>query len=138
MKENHDMEASRWLKQALHDFEVAKKHYRDEYWSDCCFLAQQAAEKALKGYLFYRGRRPGTYEVFTHSINELVKHCRRLDNRFPVIPRAKDLDKFYIPTRYPDAFPGDVPYEMYEKKDGDLAIEIASGILSDIKKRMRR
>lgn len=137
MKENGKRESLRWLKQALHDFEVAKKHYRDEYWSDCCFLAQQAAEKVLKGYLFYLGLRPGTYEVFTHSVNELLKHCRKLDSRFPEISGAKELDKFYIPTRYPDAFPGDVPYEMYDRKDGTLAIKTASKIISNIKKKMR-
>lgn len=138
MKASHLTEAKRWLKQAAHDFEVAQKHHKDAFWSDCCFVAQQAAEKALKGYLFYKGIRPGTQTVFTHSVTELVKYCRRIDVSFPDIAGVKDLDKYYIPTRYPDAFPGEVPYEMYEEKDAVMALKISKNILEKVEKRINK
>lgn len=38
---------------------------------------------------------------------------------------AKELDKYYLPTRYPDALPGGVPFEVYD--DPDDAAEAVDG-----------
>lgn len=50
-------EADRWLRQAQHDLEVAAKNIDNGYYADACYAAEQAAQKALKGYLYWRGDR---------------------------------------------------------------------------------
>ncbi len=130
MKENNKVEATRWFKQAEHDFLVAKNNFQNEFWSDCCFMCQQAVEKLLKSFLFYKGVRPGIREVITHSIGELIKHCQKHDKDFDKIKTAKELDRYYIPTRYPNGLPGGLPFEMYEKKDADEALSLAQEILN--------
>jgi len=36
---------------------------------------------------------------------------------------ARRLDRFYIPTRYPNGLPGGSPYEVYAEEDLSEAIE---------------
>jgi HEPN domain-containing protein len=36
---------------------------------------------------------------------------------------ARLLDKYYIPTRYPDSFPDFTPGEVYQKKDAEIGLE---------------
>lgn len=48
-------EAERWLAQARRDLDDARYVAAGGRWNLACFLAQQAAEKALKAYLFARG-----------------------------------------------------------------------------------
>lgn len=72
MKENNLLEAGRWLAQAEHDLLVAKSNCNNGFWSDCCFMCQQAVEKPLKAFLFSQGVRPGTRQALTHSIGELL------------------------------------------------------------------
>jgi HEPN domain-containing protein len=45
----------RWLRQAEHDLEVAQKHVERGDYSDACFMAEQASQKALKGFLISDG-----------------------------------------------------------------------------------
>ena len=48
-------EAERWLAQARRDLDDARYAAAGERWNLACFLAQQAAEKALKAYLYACG-----------------------------------------------------------------------------------
>ena len=48
-------EARRWLRFALEDFEVAQELFSGRRMRHACFLAQQAAEKALKAALALEG-----------------------------------------------------------------------------------
>ncbi len=50
-------EAQRWLSQGRNDLEAAKWNAEGKFFAQTCFLSQQAAEKALKAYLFYIGKR---------------------------------------------------------------------------------
>ncbi|HID20684.1 MAG TPA: HEPN domain-containing protein [Methanophagales archaeon] len=64
-----------------------------------CFLAQQSAEKGLKAFLYARGE--GL--VFGHSVAELCRRAASLDRELGTIrKKAATLDKYYIPTRYPN------------------------------------
>jgi HEPN domain-containing protein len=47
----------RWLRQAEHDLEIAQSHQKKRDYSDACFMAEQASQKALKGFLIARGQR---------------------------------------------------------------------------------
>ena len=47
--------ALRWLRQAEHDLRIARGHCERGDYSDSCFMAEQAAQKALKAFLITYG-----------------------------------------------------------------------------------
>jgi HEPN domain-containing protein len=57
MRPNRDT-ALRWLRQAAHDLRIARGHQERGDYSDACFMAEQAAQKALKGFLMAQGYPP--------------------------------------------------------------------------------
>lgn len=121
-------DARRWLKQAKHDYESAKNNLEKvKFYSDACFMSEQAAQKTLKAYLLYRGER----YVLVHSVQSLVSLCSNYDEDFRrFIDYGKKLDRYYIPTRYPDALsPPAVPYESYTEEDAREAVGFAEEII---------
>ena len=42
------------------------------------------------------------------------------------------LDRFYIPTRYPDALPGEMPEGLPSKRDAHEALDLARSALQRI------
>jgi len=112
----------RWLAQAAQDLEDARFNLSGKRYNIACFLAQQSAEKALKAYLLSRGAE----EIWGHSVADLCKDAKRFDASFTQIEReASLLDKYYIPTRYPDALPGGIPSEAFDEEDAKRAISLA-------------
>ena len=79
--------------------------------TDACFMAEQAAQKALKAFLMWQGQR----FVPLHSVAQLAERCAQFDPDFAAhIPAGRILDQYYIPMRYPDALaPPAVPFESY-------------------------
>jgi HEPN domain-containing protein len=64
-----------------------------------CYLSQQCAEKALKGYLFYRDAEPPR----THNLIELCQTCMKHDSTFSEILDAyADLTPYGVAVRYPN------------------------------------
>ena len=47
-----------------------------------------------------------------------------------------DLDKFYIPTRYPNGFDWGAPMDYFEREDAEKAIGDASEIISYAKSKI--
>lgn len=123
-------ERDRWLRQAAHDLDVARKHFADQFFADVCYAAEQAAQKALKGYLYGRGER----SVPEHALLELVQRAGKYDAQYRVLSSgASTLTQYYIPTRYPDALPGpSAPFEVYTKEQAAEAIRIAEGIVGRV------
>lgn len=128
---DHKGEADRWLRQAEYDLRAAEHNANGGYYSVACFNAQQAAEKALKAFLFAQGERV----VLGHSVGELCHRCVEYEESFADLagPAGK-LDRFYIPTRYPNALPGGVPAEVYDEEDATGAIALASKVLARVRK----
>lgn len=129
------VEGKRWLKQAHHDLLVASKNLENKFFADVCYLSEQAAQKALKGYLYFQGER----FVWEHSLTQLVKRTLNYESAFEkFLEKAKVLDQYYIPTRYPDALaPPAVPYESYTKKQAEEAIKIAKEILEGVEEKIK-
>jgi len=51
---------------------------------------------------------------------ELLSELEKKDDKFKdVMDEAKRLDRFYIPTRYPNGLPGGSPFQVFSA--GDLA-----------------
>jgi HEPN domain-containing protein len=108
--------ALRWRRQAEHDLEIARGHQEHGDYSDACFMAEQAAQKALKAFLIGQGQR----SVPLHSVARLAEQCTQIDPDFAVhIAPGRILDQYYIPTRYPDALPPPaLPFESYTEEQG--------------------
>ena len=70
-------------------------------------------------------------ESLGHSIlrmlNELPKELKPNKNLFK---KAADLDKFYIPTRYPNGFDWGAPMDYFEIEDAGGAIVDAEEIIN--------
>jgi len=123
----------RWFLQAVRDLDDAKFNLSGERYNVACFLAQQAAEKALKAYLFVKG----ADEVWGHSVAELCRDAQSFDKEFKRIEGiARSIDKYYIPTRYPDALPGGIPSEAFDRGDAEKAISMAEDVISFVKSKL--
>jgi HEPN domain-containing protein len=119
--------AERWLAFAREDLRMAELALAEGIFNQACFHAQQCAEKAIKGYLEQQGQSPPR----THRMADLL----------PMLPAGlmqeienalRLLDRFYIPTRYPDAFPGMLPDGLPGRQDAQEALAVARQALEHI------
>lgn len=115
-----------WPRQAVKDLKHAKNSLKDGDYEWSCFAAQQSAEKALKALFQCLGG-----ESFGHSIlrmlNELPKELKPKKRLFK---KAADLDKFYIPTRYPNGFDWGAPMDYFKIDDARGAIVDAEELIN--------
>ena len=122
-------EFKRWFNQAVHTYESAKRDYEDNDFDWACFKCQQAAEFALKALL----RGVGKLGI-GHSLVKLTKQIENLEIGVDEIKKCSlTLEKFYIPTRYPDAYPGGSPYEFYDAEEAEKALECCSTIIEFVR-----
>jgi len=104
-----------WIKRAKGSLKIPKTFINitadtEFYYEDLCYQAQQAVEKALKGFLIYFEAEP----EFTHNIETLLEELEKF-TEIPVnIREAIDLTKFAILTRYPGEYE-EITKEKYEK-----------------------
>jgi len=126
MKPDPAVEGGRWLRQAEHDLSDAEYSLAGLRFNLACFLCQQAAEKALKAFLYARGAE----QVLGHSVADLAAECGNLDDAFRVLkPKAAPLDHYYVPTRYPNSLPGGIPAEAFDESDAHRALALAGEVL---------
>ena len=124
-----ESDSKRWLEQAKYDLFTSQWNVKGDLYSPACFWAQQAAEKAAKAYLYAKGER----YVLGHSVAELLERCRSHGRDFKsLVPIGAFLDRFYIPTRYPNGLPGGIPAHAYRKRDAMEAIKMAQKVLDFI------
>jgi HEPN domain-containing protein len=127
-------EAERWIRQASYDLRAARWNIEGKFYDTACFLAQQAAEKAMKSLLYYLGARRAA--LLTHSLVEMVQEASgRVSGLAERLDDARDLDLHYIPSRYPNGLPGaSYPHQFYAKQPADRAVAAAEriiGLVSD-------
>ena len=120
------MERSRdWMDQAEGDLRHAKSDLEGRYHDWACFSSQQAAEKAVKAVFQAMGA-----EAWGHAVADLLTE---LAQRHPVpetlIEAALELDKAYIPARYPNAHPSGSPSTRYTKTEAARSIGYAEDII---------
>lgn len=123
----HKEEALIWFSQAEHNLEVARHNLEAGFFSDACFMAEQAAQVSLKAFIIANKRR----RIWEHSIQELASLSSQYDSDFTgLVEVGKILDRYYIPTRYPDALASPaVPYKTYTEKDAMEAVGLAEKVL---------
>jgi HEPN domain-containing protein len=133
MRKDDLEEGKRWLRQAEEDLEAASALMQAGKYYMVCFVSQQAAEKALKGYLYAQGEE----FLFSHSVWKLCHLSGKYDKRFQELSsRVKDLDLYYIEARYPNSLNSGIPAEFFEEKDAAQAGRLAKEVIDFVKERL--
>jgi HEPN domain-containing protein len=131
-EEKNRVEAVRWLETARGDLATARVLLSNQRYAHSCFHAQQAAEKAMKSLWYSLDRDP-----WGHSVRKLIDdleelhadlHARLQD----IVPMAAELDRLYIPTRYPNGLPDILPDQAYFEGDAERAIAISERLIGRI------
>jgi HEPN domain-containing protein len=126
MQFDRHLTARYWLETAREDLIVADD-YAERLPHIACFHAQQAAEKALKAVLTdLIGDAPRT-----HVAHELIAELTAAAIEIPdeVAEAARGLDKYYAPTRYPDALGGAQPGHAFVRSDATNACFAAHAVV---------
>jgi HEPN domain-containing protein len=55
-----------------------------------------------------------------------------------LMEKAKGLDRFYIPTRYPNGFESGAPMDYYLKRDAEGCLADAKQVIEFCKKRIQK
>lgn len=116
-----------WLRAAQNDLEWGRHSLKDGFFAQACFISQQVAEKSLKALALFRG----VEQVKSHSI---VRIAKELEINGEIEEMGKQLDQYYIPARYPDAFPEGAPQDFFTETQAKQAIEFANKFLVNIQK----
>ncbi len=126
-------EGARWLRQAEQDLEDAKYLKEGGRHNLACFMGQQAAEKAIKAYLYHKR----VEDVWGHSLLDLCEDAKLFDMMFDILKSdARQLDKYYEITRYPGFLPGGIPSEAFDRVDADRSIQLSKMVVDFVKERI--
>jgi len=122
-------ESLRWLTQAQDEFADADELRRRGRFYLALFHFQQAAEKALKAYLYLTVK--SKEEVFTtHSLEDILQKAWAADRDFKEVKKAKKLDEYAIRPRYPDSLPGRIPSRYFDDpQEAEEAMHLARGVV---------
>ncbi len=119
-----------WLAQAERDLDQARASQEQGRHEWACFAAHQAAEKAVKAIHLAKRQ-----EAWGHVVARLLRELP-----VPVDPglidRAKVLDNFYVPARYPNGHPEGPPFEHFGPLQSREAIDHAGAILEFARSQM--
>lgn len=131
-QENYREDSKRWLRQAESDIGAAQGSLKNHNYEWACFQSQQAGEKALKALWYYY-----SFDPWGHSVAKLIQEFpkNKIKNSLNLLlNKAKELDKLYIPTRYPNGLPDLTPSEIYTGEEASKAIKSSKIIIEEIKK----
>ena len=123
-----------WLRQAEADLRHAHHAREDKDYDWAAFASHQAAEKAIKA-LFQKLH----LDAWGHTLSVLLASLpepARPDEA--LLDYAKELDKHYIPTRYPSGFERGAPADLYTRGEADRAIALAEAILGFCRDQVHR
>ena len=88
-----------WLAQAIRDLEQARSSRAEGRHEWACFAAHQSAEKAVKALHLKFGQEAWgdvVARLLAESPSPVPEH---------IVEKARFLDNFYVPTRYPNGHP---------------------------------
>jgi HEPN domain-containing protein len=114
-----------WIEQARGDLAHAPNDLEDAFYDWACFSSQQAAEKAAKAVLQRLGG-----EAWGHSVADLLAEVGKAHSvSEALLDAALELDKAYIPARYPDAHPSGSPTKRYTRAEAERLVAHADQIV---------
>ncbi len=119
--------AQDWFLQAEHDLRHANRarEVDDHDWA--CFAAQQAAEKAVKAL-----HQAHNQEAWGHSVLRLLQDLP-IPVPEPLIEKARGLDAFYVPARYPNGHFTGPAFEYYGPMQSEQALGHAGDIVEFVR-----
>jgi HEPN domain-containing protein len=123
-----------WFHQAERDLAQAEDSRRAGRHEWACFAAQQAAEKAVKALHLRLGEEAWGH-VVARLLAQLPAHAAAPHD---LIEKARVLDTFYIPARYPNSHAAGAPFEHYGPLQSEEALRYAGEILAFVRAQMAR
>jgi HEPN domain-containing protein len=119
------MRTKDWFRQADKDLQHAKRARDAGDFEWACFAAHQAAEKAVKA--LYQSAH---VDAIGRSISRMLRDVSpNLRSSAELVELAKEPDKHYIPSRYPDFHPEGAPMDYYTNAEAVRALEVGEKIL---------
>lgn len=124
-----------WMDQAQGDLEHAESDLERGFYDWACFSSHQSAEKAVKAVFQRKGA-----AAWGHSVRDLLEELRQsVSMPDGLIDAALEIDKAYIPTRYPDAHPNGAPRRRYTRAEAERLttharsiVQFCEGVLSTL------
>ncbi len=124
-------EVKNWMGFAHEDLRMAELALKEKIYNQACFHSEQCVEKVLKAFIVFKGK----IHPQTHKLADLLSSMS--ESIFDDLRESIFLlDRFYIPTRYPNALPGTLPEGLPSEKDAKEAIEISKLVFERAKKEM--
>jgi HEPN domain-containing protein len=120
----------RWVEMARRTLRSAERDLEggDHNWA--CFKAHHAAGCAVKGLAHGLGM-----GAHGHSVSALLAKLPRELGVEDLMDDAKLLDKYYVPTRYPDAWSEGVPADYYTRAEAEQALLLARKLVGWVEDR---
>jgi len=115
-----------WFRQAEADLRHARNSLIDGDFEWSCFAAHQSAEKAFKAVFLKLGM-----DAWGHTLTVLIGNLPEKVEQpsQTLVNSARILDKYYIPTRYPNGFDSGAPTDYYTEEESRNAVRHAEAIL---------
>ena len=124
--------AQDWFRQAGRDLEQAEESRKSGRHEWACFAAQQGAEKAVKALHLHLGQ-----EAWGHVVAKLLRELPdQVVTPEELVEKAKLIDNFYIPARYPNSHAEGAPFEHYGTLQSEEALKYAREILEFVRAQM--
>ena len=123
-------QAQKWFDKAEEDLKAIKilLSVEDTAYGIICYLAQQSAEKYLKGFLTFTGIKPPKI----HDLPQLKNLCALVDV-YTIENAIKILNYYAIEPRYPMLL-----QEEYSKEEAQKASELAQEVKGAVMEAIRR
>ncbi|MEM1607257.1 MAG: HEPN domain-containing protein [Candidatus Bathyarchaeia archaeon] len=129
------VEALNWFREAVADFERARRAIRDRDWALAVFMCQQACEKAFKavyiGVLRVRPPRGHDLVMLYRGLSTILRVSESIVGRIP------EVSQYYTVARYPNAGL-EVPSESISEEQARRALEVAEEVIKVVREVIER
>lgn len=116
-----------WLRQAERNLKSAEINVQSGLYEEACYELQQAGEKAVKALLNYLHKEMRGYSI------TLLLQATNINIPGEILKCAQELDKHYIPSRYPDVYDQGAPVDYYNEDDARKCMVCGKEILNWVK-----
>ena len=70
-----------------------------------------------------------------HSTTTLATECAAFEHQFTALGAAcRRLDQLYIPTRYPNGLPDNIPHDFYDRPLADQALADLDAVIACVQR----
>lgn len=114
-----------WYEQGKRDYSRALIDIQYGYYEWACFTLQQATEKVVKALGMAQH-----LTLWGHSLTEMLQLIGKcLEVPPEILDRARLLDLYYIPPRYPNGFASGKPADYFTEAQAQEALHAADQVI---------